>query len=312
MSEFKFACPVCSQHITSASSASGTQIECPTCFQKLVVPQPSTNGQKLILTATLAGAKRTTQAEAIAEAAAKSRSKRRALPLSSALLFCLLVAAVAVVAHKSRSLRDGFAKMTGNSQTNAAQSAETSAPPVMVITSPYPVPTNSAWTLNLTNLAISETPVAGRIAGAGFGLERAAIERGALSLRQGKGWPPDLGISIIFFSQTPEELAGRTIEVSPDRNPPLPRVIRRWKTGDGEAHTREFESGYALKVVFEKAREGSLPGRVYLSLPDEEQSFISGTFSAEIRKPQARKSPRPKPPATNSPTLRTNSTVQTP
>ena len=39
MSEFKFACPVCGQHITAGSSASGSQIVCPTCFQKIVVPQ---------------------------------------------------------------------------------------------------------------------------------------------------------------------------------------------------------------------------------------------------------------------------------
>ena len=39
MSEFKFACPVCGQHITSDASATGKHLECPTCFQKIVVPQ---------------------------------------------------------------------------------------------------------------------------------------------------------------------------------------------------------------------------------------------------------------------------------
>ncbi len=39
MSEFKYACPVCGQHIKCDSSQSGTQMECPTCFQKIVVPQ---------------------------------------------------------------------------------------------------------------------------------------------------------------------------------------------------------------------------------------------------------------------------------
>src|SRR5271165_1544110 len=50
MSEFKFACPVCGQHITADSSASGKQIECPTCFQKILAPQAPLSGDpKLIL-----------------------------------------------------------------------------------------------------------------------------------------------------------------------------------------------------------------------------------------------------------------------
>lgn len=51
MSEFKYACPVCGQHISCDSSQSGTVMECPTCFQKITVPQaPSDAGQKFILT----------------------------------------------------------------------------------------------------------------------------------------------------------------------------------------------------------------------------------------------------------------------
>src|SRR5437899_1810004 len=56
MSEFKFACPVCGQHITADSSTSGGQLECPTCFQKIVVPQaPSSADSKFILSASQVG-----------------------------------------------------------------------------------------------------------------------------------------------------------------------------------------------------------------------------------------------------------------
>lgn len=52
MSEFEFACPVCGQHIFADSSAGGTQIDCPTCFRPIVVPQPpSLKDSTLILTA---------------------------------------------------------------------------------------------------------------------------------------------------------------------------------------------------------------------------------------------------------------------
>ena len=52
MSEFKFACPVCGQHITADASASGTPLECPTCFQTLIIPHaPEFGDRKLVLTA---------------------------------------------------------------------------------------------------------------------------------------------------------------------------------------------------------------------------------------------------------------------
>ena len=55
MSEFKFACPVCGQHITADSSASGSQLDCPTCFRKIVVPQAPAAETKLLLSATQPG-----------------------------------------------------------------------------------------------------------------------------------------------------------------------------------------------------------------------------------------------------------------
>ena len=39
MSEFKYACPVRGEHIKCDSTQSGTTMECPTCFQKIVAPQ---------------------------------------------------------------------------------------------------------------------------------------------------------------------------------------------------------------------------------------------------------------------------------
>ena len=49
MSEFKFACPVCGQHMACDTSQGGTVMECPTCFQQIVAPQASGNA-KFILT----------------------------------------------------------------------------------------------------------------------------------------------------------------------------------------------------------------------------------------------------------------------
>src|ERR1043166_4129815 len=89
MSEFKFACPVCGQHITADSSASGGQLECPTCFQKIVVPQaPASADSKFILSASQVGKPRPTgpQFESTATPPA-----RKAMPIA-VLLVALLCA----------------------------------------------------------------------------------------------------------------------------------------------------------------------------------------------------------------------------
>ncbi len=56
MSEFKYACPICGQHMKCDSSQSGMVMECPTCFQKITAPQaPATEDSKFIITGTKVG-----------------------------------------------------------------------------------------------------------------------------------------------------------------------------------------------------------------------------------------------------------------
>lgn len=48
--ELKFACPVCHQHIVCDLGAAGSQIECPTCFQPVIVPKSASHAAgKIIL-----------------------------------------------------------------------------------------------------------------------------------------------------------------------------------------------------------------------------------------------------------------------
>ncbi len=50
--EFKFACPVCHQHIECSAEAGGQVVACPTCFQNIIVPAaPTGHTTKLILRA---------------------------------------------------------------------------------------------------------------------------------------------------------------------------------------------------------------------------------------------------------------------
>jgi hypothetical protein len=107
-----------------------------------------------------------------------------------------------------------------------------------------------------------------------------------LSLRQGKTWPPDLGITVVLPAQQGELLSGKTILVGPRRPPPLPKVILRWKDDQQEPATKDFTNGYVLKLAFGQSNNGRMPGKIYIGLPDDDRSFAAGSFEAEIRHPQ--------------------------
>ena len=298
MSEFKFACPVCGQHITADASTSGGQIDCPTCFQKIVVPQaPASSDTKFILSAAQVGKPRPASAEAASRLAPLQPAARpSSIPALVALLVLLGAAGAALFVFRDRIFKP--AREPAPSGTNAL--ALSSNAPVALNTT-YPVPTNINWTLDLTNAVFPGTTAAGRIHGRGFLCERTTLEGGTLSLRQGKTWPPDLGITVLLMWRPGEELGGRTVEVAPHQTPPLPRVILRWKDDAGEPMRPSINSGYALKLAFGQPANGRMPGKIYLCLPDEDKSFVAGTFNAEIRKPRPPKPGPPKAPRPKGP-----------
>jgi DNA-directed RNA polymerase subunit RPC12/RpoP len=290
MSEFKFACPVCGQHITADSSTSGGQIECPTCFQKIVVPHaPASQDTKFILAASQVAKPRPASAEAASQLGRlQTSSHRTSVPAIIALVVLLCAAGAAVFLFRDRILK--FARGQLPAGNNALQSQPTA--PVALNTA-YPIPTNITWTLDLANAVLPDTPVAGSIHGSGFRCERAVLREGRLSLTQGEASPWDLGMSLILSARQGEEFSGKTVEIGPDR-PQAPRVVLRWKDEQQQPVTEDFNHGYALKVTFGQATNKHIPGKIYLCLPDTARSFVAGSFDAEIRKPPPPKSSAPK------------------
>jgi len=284
MSEFKFACPVCGQHITAASKTSGTQLDCPTCFQKIIVPQaPASAFSKLILSASRVGKPRPVQMENLQDARPIPARRMSLIAFAVwALVLCTAAGAIYKFRGNIASLvrRDTQAGSNPKAQTRAG--ARTF----------YPIPTNTAWTLDLSHAVIPEELVAGGIRGTGFLCERATRRGGNLTLRQGKSWPPDLGVTVVLFAKQGQELSGKTVEVGPERPPPLPKVVLRWKDDQEQDRKQDFTSGYALKMIFGEAIDARIPGKIFLSLPDEGKSFVAGSFEAEILK-----APPPKPKA---------------
>ncbi len=271
MSEFKFACPFCGQHITTASSSSGTHIDCPTCFQKLVIPQaPSTNDSKLILSAATAERRKPSGIASDLEPLGRSRSWTS---LIATVLVCVLACAAAGVLYASR------AKIIGLLGLNRPpEPAPTNA---LVPLVPQPV-----WNLDPTKAVVRDAPAAGQIHGRSFQCDRSTLAGGVLSLRQGQTWPPDLGLDILLSAQRAEQLAGKNIIIAPGNRSVVFKVILRWKDEGGQPRQEEIVAGYALVLSFGQSANGRMMGNVNVCLPDATKSVVAGTFDAEVIRAQ--------------------------
>jgi hypothetical protein len=144
------------------------------------------------------------------------------------------------------------------------------------------VESDTNWTLKLADQKFPATRVAGRINGRDFSMEQASVQGGLLSFRQASRSPQELAVAIYLFARGGEDLAGHNIHIDPSRTNP-PKVALRWRDEQGQPVTQTLREGYALKIEFGQVSGGRLPGRLYLCTPDNAQSWVAGTFDAQIR-----------------------------
>ncbi len=278
MSVFKFACPVCGQHVSAEAVDSGKQIECPTCFQKMVVPPAPTEGSNLIRRAASATQRRRPDAQT-GDTAFLATRRRPALPWATLVFIsaCVLAATLAY-RFKDRLLpQKPDASLLPGQRANVESSAE-------------PQPSNLfPWSLEITNAVIPDAPAAGRLRGRLFDPDRSVLQGGVLTFRQGQSATFDIALSVMLHAVRGEDLAGKTVQIRSDQSP-APTIQVRWKGELDKVQVERHRGGYALVVSFGQPAGGHMPGKIWLSLPDADQGFLSGTFDAEIRKP-----PPPKP-----------------
>jgi DNA-directed RNA polymerase subunit RPC12/RpoP len=289
MSEFKFACPVCGQHITADSHAAGSQLECPTCFRKIVVPQgPSSTDPKFILSASEVNKPRPQSSPAQSSGLGAPPVAPNAIPVSLVLLVILICAiGTALFVVRGRIFRSSREVAPESSAPGAA--ADTSS--VRPAPGPNPEPAKpSLWTLELTNMIFPTDRAGGKIHGLDFAVDRAVLQGGTLTLRRGYSGTPDLAINVNLFVNQPGQLARQSVNVATN-DTGSPRVTVRWKEG-GETMFEPFNAGYAMKLDFGTQSPSGLPGKIFLCLPDASNSWVAGTFNAEIRKPAAPRPPR--------------------
>jgi hypothetical protein len=266
--------------MTADSKATGSQIPCPTCFRKIVVPPaPASDDSKFVVSASEANKPRPPQSGSPLEGF--QRAPKKTIPNALIVLLVLACAAGATlfvlrgkILH-SKSPAEQAAD--GNKENGSTNQPEYTGP--------------SLWTLDLARAKIPDTTAAGALHQKAFTLDHAMLSGSNLTLRIGRSGPVELGLNIYFFNRQPEELSGKAAEVKPTDSI-APRVVLRWKEAERESKT--FHGGYAMRIEFGAAGDGAIPGKIFLCLPDESKSWIAGTFRAEIRKPAR---PRPRTPA---------------
>jgi len=254
-------------------------MQCPTCFQKIIVPQaPASNDQKFILHGTKVGAERPLPAVVTNAPAPPPPAPEQGVPWRAVLLGALVAAAVILVLafHGRQTRPPGKPAAAGHGNGPATLPA---APPKFAAAAP---PANDTfWKLNLDLATIPATPVAGRIHGQDFIIERASFQNGTLTLRQGTRGPVDFGVTINFSGAMAEALAAQTIHITTNTEEAA-RVTLRW-SNDANSGRESFNTGYAMRLEFGLLENGRLPGSLYLCTPDADRSYLLGTFTAEVR-----------------------------
>jgi DNA-directed RNA polymerase subunit RPC12/RpoP len=273
MSEFKFACPICGQHITADSKDTGSQIPCPTCYRKIIVPPaPASRDPKFVLSASEVNKPRPTQTPL--EGTPKPPEKS-SLPVGFIVLLVLACGALVTLFALRGKIFHSKPKAESVAQGRTENAAVASS-------SQLEYTGTNLWTLDLTNAMFPETPAGGALHERAFTMERATLVGSNLTLRVGRSGPVELGLNIMFFNRQAEELGGKIAEIKPT-DATAPRVVLHWMEQNRKSET--FRSGYAMKVEFGPVANNQLPGKIFICLPDGAHSWVAGTFQAEIRKP---------------------------
>ena len=288
MSEFKYACPVCGQHMICDESQAGTVMDCPTCFQKIVAPQAPAPDSKFILTGT-----KLTDKKVFVPASGPAVETKKAFPIGLVIALVLALAAVgAGIAFRGKLFKSSGG---GDGPTNkaVATTGGSNAPkpppkpekPAVVA----PPASDANWSLDLGTNPIPDSAVSGRIHTQDFIVERANFStNGVLTIRYGTKGAADFAAAIYFTGAQAESLSGQSLNVMPDADRAA-RVQLRWKDAEGKTRRTDFTNGYAMRLEFGPLANNKLPGKIYLCTPDTEKSYLLGTFTANVPRPKAPK-----------------------
>jgi hypothetical protein len=144
----------------------------------------------------------------------------------------------------------------------------------------------AVWTLDLDKAKTPNGKINGMISGTNFVPEIVRLDKVGptclLRFLQGAAAAPDFGFSVYLRLNAGESVTGRTWTVTQDlKDKNLPQVVKVWKTNPRYAATQKsFSSGYAMKLELGDITDGVISGKIFLAVPDPEQSVVAGVFKA--------------------------------
>ena len=132
--------------------------------------------------------------------------------------------------------------------------------------------------------AIPALPAKGEIQGKPFTVEASVIDSGVLTLRSGPEGNPNVDIKILLFTTPWDVPAGKNFKFTNASGSGIPQIVLAWKeAGQDMPAQRRFSDKYTLLLEFGQEKNGKLPGKLFLSVPDEKKSNVAGTFEADIK-----------------------------
>jgi hypothetical protein len=143
----------------------------------------------------------------------------------------------------------------------------------------------SSYTLDLAAAKIPEGKVNGTISGTPFVADVVRVDPSGAAYVfqaiQGTLLAPEAGVRIFLHLKPGETLTNHTWKITSDTTGG-PTVTKLWKIDPKHAATtKNFSSGYSLNLELGDLNAGQISGKIYLALPDAEQSFLAGVFTAQ-------------------------------
>lgn len=145
------------------------------------------------------------------------------------------------------------------------------------------------YTLDVKAAQIPQGRVNGLISGSNFVADIVSVDpvgtAQALRFIQGKGPSPDRELLVYLHLKAGETVAGHNWTISSDmKGLDVPQVAKRWKPNPKfAAETKSFPTGYAMKLELGQLTNGAIAGKIFVALPDSDQSVVAGLFNIPAR-----------------------------
>ncbi|MCP4665285.1 MAG: DUF898 family protein [Deltaproteobacteria bacterium] len=141
-----------------------------------------------------------------------------------------------------------------------------------------------SWKKDLSGAEIPGTVPSGMIHGEPFVSTSAKIDQGILTIRDGKGFHPEHAVMIFLFLKQGETAEGKSFHVTVTSGFGSPHIHIKWKPkGSKVPKTKMFMKDYVMRLKFGFIKNGALPGKIYLCMPDKEKSYVAGSFWAATK-----------------------------